>query len=75
MKKYEVQVEDENGEELTELLHSLPYVKGVKEAESSTGNEITNSRILQSMEDYESGRVKPTPCSLAELKDFLDAHS
>lgn len=32
MKKYEVLVEDENAQELTKLLETLPYVKEIKES-------------------------------------------
>ena len=34
MKKYEVIVEDNRGEELTSLLRHLPYVKDVRESQA-----------------------------------------
>jgi len=36
-------------------------------------NEITNSTILKSIEDYESGDVKPTSINLAEFKKMINA--
>jgi hypothetical protein len=45
----------------------------VKKVEVVAPHEITNPAILQSIESYEQGQVKPTPLSLAELKEMLDA--
>lgn len=53
-----------------EFLRSLSFVKQVKTLEPG---EITNPKILSSIEDYESGRVRPEPTSLAELKKLLNA--
>ena len=33
-------------------------------------NEITNPDILNSIENYENGKVKPTPLNLDDLKKW-----
>ena len=53
-----------------ELFRSISFVTKVK---AILPNEITNSAILQSMEEYEKGKIKPTPLSLPELKEMLNA--
>jgi hypothetical protein len=48
-------------------------VSFVKKAKAIAANEITNPAILQSIEGYEKGKVKPTPVNLKELKAILHA--
>jgi hypothetical protein len=52
------------------FLKNISFIKAVKPIAS---NEISNPEVLQSIEAYETGRVAPTPLSLAELKSMLDA--
>jgi hypothetical protein len=53
-----------------EFFKTISFVKKVRVI---PGNEITNLAILQSIEDYEKGKVKPTPLNLAELKAMIHA--
>lgn len=46
MKKYEVMVEDESAELLTDLLHSLPYVKEVKQTEQINDYTLASEAAL-----------------------------
>ena len=70
--KYLVDIEINNDkvEFAEEVLRSLNFVRKVSLVSE---NEITNPQILQSIEDYESGKVMPTPLSLLELKSLFDA--
>ena len=70
--KYRLDLEIEEGE--------LPFVEKffgnisfVKKIQAIAPNEIINPAILKSIEAYESGAIKPTPLSLAELKTMIDA--
>jgi hypothetical protein len=53
-----------------EFFKTISFVKKVRVIAK---NEITNPAILQSIEDYEKGKVKPTPLNLAELKAMINA--
>ena len=53
-----------------EFFKTISFVKKVRVI---AGNEITNTAILQSIESYENGKIKPTPLNLAELKAMIDA--
>jgi hypothetical protein len=53
-----------------EFFKTISFVKNVRKVAS---NEITNPTILQSIEDYENGKNIPTPLSLAELKEMINA--
>jgi uncharacterized protein YlbG (UPF0298 family) len=70
--KYLVDIEINNDkvEFAEEVLRSLNFVRKVS---LISENEITNPEILQSIQDYESGKIKPTPMSLLELKNLIDA--
>ena len=39
-------------------------VSFIKKAKAIAANEITNSAILQNIEGYEKGKLKPTPVNL-----------
>ena len=43
-------------------------VSFIKKAKAIAPNEITNPAILQSIEGYENGKLKPTPATLKNLK-------
>jgi hypothetical protein len=53
-----------------EFFKTISFVKKVRAIAS---NEITNPAILQSIENYEKGKVRPTPLNLAELKAMIHA--
>ncbi len=55
------------------LIEFLKNISFVKKAKTIDANEITNPAILQSIQDYESKKIKPTPLNLAELKAMLHA--
>ena len=65
-----IEVNDEKVDFALEVLKSISFVKKAKKV---AANEIANSAILQSIEDYENGKVKPTPVILSELKDLMHA--
>ncbi|MDB5193691.1 MAG: hypothetical protein JWQ96_3254 [Segetibacter sp.] len=46
MKKYEVIVEDDSAEQLTELLNSLPYVKNIKQTNSISSYTLASEEAL-----------------------------
>jgi len=70
--KYNLEIEIASDEIsfVEKFFKNISFIKNVRAIES---NEITNPDILQSIEDYESGKVVPTPLSLAELKTMIDA--
>jgi hypothetical protein len=49
---------------------SISFVKSFKEVDAK---EITNKKILKSINDYETKKKKPTPLSLDELKKMINA--
>jgi hypothetical protein len=53
-----------------EFFKSISFVKKVRVLPA---NEITNSAILQSIEQYEKGKLKPTPLNLEDLKKMIYA--
>lgn len=53
-----------------EFFKSISFITKVTPISS---NEITNSSILQSIEDYESKSKTPTSLNLDELKKLIDA--
>jgi len=53
-----------------EFFKTISFVKKIK---AIAPNEITNPAILHSIEQYEKGKVKPTPMSLVKLKKMLHA--
>ena len=46
-------------------------VSFIKKAKAIAHSEITNPDILQSIEGYEKGKLKPTPVNLKELKALI----
>ena len=68
--KYLLEIAENKSAFAEEFFKSIDFIKGIKAIPS---NEITNAAILQSIEDYETGKTKPTPLSLSELKQMLDA--
>lgn len=53
-----------------EFFKTISFVKKVRAIAS---NEITDPAILQSIDEYEKGKTKPTPLNLAELKAMINA--
>lgn len=66
----EIDIAESKANFVLEFFKSISFVKKVKVIAS---NETTNPEILQSIEDYEQGRLKPTPLNLAELKEMINA--
>jgi hypothetical protein len=66
----DIDIADDKRTFAEEFFKTISFVKKVRAIAS---NEITNPAILQSIEDYETGKAKPTPLNLAELKAMLDA--
>jgi len=67
--KYLLEVPDNKSDFAEEFFKTISFVKNIKQI---TSNEITNPLILKSIEDYETGKLNPTPLSLKELKDMLN---
>jgi len=67
--KYLLEVPDNKSDFAEEFFKTISIVKNIKQI---TSYEITNPLILQSIEDYETGKLNPTPLSLKELKDMLN---
>ena len=53
-----------------EFFKNVSFIKKVKAISS---NEITNNAILQSIEQYETGKVNPTILNLSDLKSLINA--
>ena len=70
--KYLLQIDIEKDKKhfIEELFKSISFIKNVKLIEP---NEITKVDILQSIEDYETGKSKPTALNLSELKSMINA--
>ena len=68
--KYLIDIEDNKKEFAEEFFKTISFVKNVRAIPS---NEITDQAILKSINEYETGKTKPAPLNLAELKVFLNA--
>jgi hypothetical protein len=66
----DIDIEDNKSTFAEEFFKTISFVKNVR---IIANNEITNPAILQSIEDYEKGKAKPTPLNLAELKEMINA--
>jgi hypothetical protein len=53
-----------------EFFKKISFVKSIKVVDK---NEITNPSVLKSIEDYEQGKIHPTPLNLKELKEMINA--
>ena len=67
--KIMLDVQDDKTDFALEFFKSISFIKKSKVIPK---NEITNSLILKSIEDYESKKINSTPLSLKELKKFLN---
>ncbi len=68
--KYILDIDDNKSTFAEEFFKSISFIKNIKAIDN---NEITNPDILNSIENYENGKVKPTPLSLDDLKKMIDA--
>jgi hypothetical protein len=68
--KYILEIADNQSIVAEEFFKSVRFVKKVK---AILPNEITNSAILQSIEDYEKRSKLPTILNLEDLKRFAYA--
>ncbi len=68
--KYILDIADNKSTFAEEFFKSISFVKKVRVV---ANNEVTNPAILQSIDDYETGKTKPTPLNLAELKAMINA--
>ncbi len=66
--KYILEIEEDKVSVAEELFKSIPFVRNVIAVQP---NEIINQSICKSIEQYESGKVVPTPLSLVDLKQML----
>ena len=68
--KYILDIPENKSAFAEEFFKSVNFITKIKVISS---NEITNSAILKSIEEYESKKIIPTPLNLKELKEMLDA--
>ena len=68
--KYILDIPENKSAFAEEFFKSVNFVTKIKVISS---NEITNPAILESIEEYESKKIIPTPLNLKELKEMLDA--
>lgn len=68
--KYILEINENKTVFAEEFFKIISFVKNVK---AIFPNEITNPAILQSIEEFEKGKVKPSPLSLSKLKKMLNA--
>ena len=68
--KYILEIPENKTAFAEEFFRSVSFIKNIKIIEP---NEITNSSLLKSIEDYENKNVKPTPLNLSELKAMMNA--
>lgn len=66
-------VVDINESKVAFALEFFKNVSFIKKAKAIASNEITNPDILQSIEGYEKGKIKPSPVNLKELKALINA--
>ena len=66
----DIDIAEEKKSFAEEFFKTISFVKNVRLYEE---NEITNTVILKSIEDYEKGKTKSTPLNLEELKKMIDA--
>jgi hypothetical protein len=64
---------DINDSKVAFAMEFFKNVSFIKNAKAIAPNEITNPDILQSIEGYEKGKLKPTPVNLKELKALIHA--
>jgi hypothetical protein len=67
--KYILEVADTEMEFAEKFFKNVSFIKKVKALKP---NEITNPKILKSIEEYEKKKVKPTPINLEKLKQMLN---
>jgi hypothetical protein len=68
--KYILDIADNKTALAEEFFKSISFIKKVK---AIFPNEITNTAILKSIEDYENKKTRPTPLNLAELSAMINA--
>ncbi len=68
--KYIVEIPDSKVVFAEQFFKSVDFLKKFKAIEP---NVITNPKILNEIEAYETQKIKPTPLNLAELKALINA--
>ena len=68
--RLELEIDDNKSGFAEEFFKTISFVKKVR---AIADNEITNPAILKSIEAYETGKIKPTPLNLVDLKKMMDA--
>lgn len=68
--KYEIEIDGSNSAFVEAFLEKIRFIKSIKLIADST---ITNQRILDSIEVYETKKNQPTPLNLKELNELLNA--
>jgi len=68
--KYLLDIPEERAVDAEKLFQSTDFIEQFRVI---APNEITNSALLESIEAYESGRVLPSPLTLKDLKELIDA--
>ena len=68
--KIELDVPEQKLSLVLEFLKGVSFIKNIR---TVAPNEITSQKILDSIEDFETGKTEPVSMSLAELKALIHA--
>ncbi|MCB9034681.1 MAG: hypothetical protein H6553_12645 [Chitinophagales bacterium] len=68
--KYILEIPDDKVAFAEEFFKSVSFLKNAKPINEK---HISNATLLDNIEAYEQGKIKPTPLSLNELKAMIDA--
>lgn len=68
--KYILDIAENKSAFAEEFFKSVSFIKKVKVIQP---NEITNPKILKSIEEYENGNTTATPLNLKDLKAMINA--
>lgn len=63
-------IQDDKAELFMEFIKNISFIRST---EKVVAGQVTNPAILQSIQDYETGKIQPAPFSLQELKAMIDA--
>ncbi len=67
--KYVIDIPDNKISFAEEFFKAISFIKTFKRVQP---NEISNPNVLQSINDYENGKVQPTLLNLEDLKELLN---
>ena len=66
--KYVIEIPDNKTLLAEEFLKAVTFIKNIRRVQA---NEITNPILLQSIEEYENGKIQATSFNLEELRQII----